>query len=815
MSIRLKIFSGCLCLTALTGAVGYLAMASQREIGDLASRLYDNSLLSTNSLRSAQTGLVTLGFELAALDVSDASPLAAEQGERVQTSLAAIEADLFLASAGSISSSGRSIVDQTRRRLTKLDLSAQAMTGRLVKREISIARDEIGAAVRVFAADAYDVKGEVGSITERSMLQMQILVAAAAILMIAVVWFLSWTILPALRRAAALARSIANGDLSTKLNGRSGGEGGELLSAMASMQTSLAERFDRFETMVATQANVIDKERTSRDGKLRSTIESLSQGLCIFDAHGRVSMVNPRFLELFDEAEISIGTSATVLAALPSLQGVVTKANEPGVFTHRSADGCIFSVCRRNAPDGGRIVTVEDVTEGHLAAARIDHAASHDGMTGFFNRQALSDHIQTALLSMGPAGCPALLILDIDGLRGVNEAFGHSIGDAVLKLASERLADIAGPDDFLARIGGDEFAIARSGPLPKDGIAGLAAAVQQALCEPYEVEGRVVQLQVSIGLAPAPGGVDVPTTADALILQAELALAAAKASNRKRIRSFEPAMERESQQRRQTEIDLAAALERGELELFYQPYIDVPMHAIAGFEALLRWRHPQRGLVSPGEFIPIAEDLGLIAPIGLWALETACGHAAKWPKDLTVSVNLSPVQFRNESLLDDIATILERTGFEPYRLQLEVTESVFLGDSDGVMAVLTALRALGVRIAMDDFGTGYSSLGYLSRFPFDKVKIDQSFVRDLGKRENLVIVRAIIGLSKAMGLSVMAEGVETRRQMETLVAESCFEMQGYHFAKPMPLSDLPRFMMQFSLDRRPEAGDGLLTKTVG
>ncbi|GGD93982.1 hypothetical protein GCM10011390_10880 [Aureimonas endophytica] len=802
MSIRIKIFLGCFCLSTLTLLIGLLSQSSQREVGDLAASLYDNALVSTNALRSAQTALIAVAFDTQKLAEQDGEGVAldAQATERLTNRVATIEADLQLASMGSISANGRDIVDAARVRLGKLPISGEATTLRFVRSELSQAQDEIDAAVRVFAADAYGVKGDVGAIVHSSITQTRVLIGAALVLLGLVSWFLSRTIVPTLRRASDVIRSIAKGDLSTRIDQAGTGEASDLLTALASMQNTLADRFDRFERTVATQASHLDAERSSQNGKLQTTVESVSQGLCMFDRQKRVTIVNQHFLEIVGY-EIHAGASFGSLAQLPELREVLGDLGETAPFTHQTADGRVLAISRRTAPDGGRIIAVDDVTDGHLAAARIDHVTNHDGMTGLVNRVALTKHLLEAIREGGDASRLGLLVLDIDGFRSVNEVFGHPIGDALLKSVADRLCELAGAGDLVARIGGDDFAIARTALERGEDMSVLAAAILGVFAIPFEIEGRKISVGASIGIAPALAPEGMPASADALILQAELALAAARETGRNRFRYFEPAMERESQRRRQMLIDLSKGLENGEFELFYQPFIDVPMHTIAGFEALLRWRHPEHGLVSPSEFVPLAEESGLIDPIGLWVLETACQHAANWPKSLIVSVNLSPIQFKNDDLFAQVAAILRRTGFEPYRLQLEVTEGVFLQDSEQVLATLTELRRLGVRISMDDFGTGYSSLGYLNRFPFDKVKIDQSFVRDLAKRENLMIVRAIIGLSKAMGLSVMAEGVETRRQMETLLAESCVEMQGYYFARPMPLSDLPRFMMQFSLDR--------------
>ncbi|MDO9713563.1 bifunctional diguanylate cyclase/phosphodiesterase [Paracraurococcus lichenis] len=469
-----------------------------------------------------------------------------------------------------------------------------------------------------------------------------------------------------------------------------------------------------------------------------------------------------------------------------------------------SAAGCLrhFEARARFDYDADGIAisavgVVIDVTERREAEVRIAHMAHYDALTGLPNRTLFRQRLDEALARTRRGANCALLCLDLDHFKEVNDTLGHPIGDALLKAVTARLLDSVRETDTVARLGGDEFAIVQIDAEQPTAATALAKRLVETLSTPFELDGHQVVVGTSIGIAMVPGdGED----ADALLKNADLALYRAKAEGRGRWRFFEPEMDARMQLRRALEIDLRRALAMGEFELFYQPIVDVASRRVSGLEALIRWRHPERGLVPPDAFIPLAEEIGLIVPLGEWVLAEACRKAATWPGTPKVAVNLSPAQFASRGLVDAVTSALELSGLTPARLELEITETVMLQDTEATLATLHRLKALGVRVAMDDFGTGYSSLSYLQRFPFDKVKIDRSFIRGLEQsRQSDAIVGAVTDLCLGLDMTTTAEGVETEAQFEALHRKGCREAQGYLFSKPRPAGEIPNLLKQ--LDR--------------
>lgn len=431
------------------------------------------------------------------------------------------------------------------------------------------------------------------------------------------------------------------------------------------------------------------------------------------------------------------------------------------------------------------ILSVAPLRLLNQAMARASFLATHDLLTGLPNRALFGDRLRQALSLTRRDRVPmAVLCLDLDRFKEVNDTLGHAAGDALLKQVAARVMDKLRDSDTLARLGGDEFAIILPRGRQPETAEGLARRVIEALSEPVDLNGTSVTIGVSIGIAV----VDQTSTIDpaSLMHDADLALYQAKDGGRGNYRFFAPEMNRRLRERRALEADLRVALAQGGFYLAYQPQVELQTGAITGAEALLRWRCAQRGEVGPGEFIPLAEDTGLIVPIGAWVLQEACAQAANWPEETTVAVNVSPVQFRQAGLYESIAGALQKTGLAPHRLEIEITEGVLMSDTEDTLATLARLRALGVKIAMDDFGTGYSSLGYLRQFAFDKVKIDRSFVSHLGNDSSVeAIVQAVIGMGDALGVRTIAEGVETQEQARILHGRGCQSGQGYLYGKPM------------------------------
>jgi diguanylate cyclase (GGDEF)-like protein len=423
----------------------------------------------------------------------------------------------------------------------------------------------------------------------------------------------------------------------------------------------------------------------------------------------------------------------------------------------------------------------------------IAHLARHDVLTNLPNRALFRDELKRAFANRSREGEQvAVLCLDLDRFKPVNDTLGHAVGDELLRQVAMRLSSCVRAGDLAARLGGDEFGIIQSRVEDEGDASALAERVVQSLSGPYDVCGHRVIVGVSVGVAIAAGATGSP---DELVHQADLALYRVKADGRQSFSFYHQDMDARVENRRKLEMDLHEAIEKQQFAVHFQPTIRLNDNSVAGFEALLRWKHPERGMVSPAEFIPIAEETGLINEIGQWVLMEACKQAAMWPPHMSVAVNLSPVQFRQTTLPLQIMSALSKSGMEPSRLELEITEAVLLKDSESTQETLRQLRDIGVRIALDDFGTGYSSLSYLSRFQFDKIKIDRSFVNDMNTRNDaLSIVRAITSLGTDLGMTVTAEGVETEEQLAQLRNVRCTEVQGFYFSKPKAASDLNEFL---------------------
>ncbi len=443
------------------------------------------------------------------------------------------------------------------------------------------------------------------------------------------------------------------------------------------------------------------------------------------------------------------------------------------------------------------IGVVEDVTDRAQAEERIAHMAHHDALTDLPNRVLLRERLEAGLAHVRRGQQLAVHYLDLDTFKNINDTLGHPVGDDLLKAVAERLCGCVRDVDTVARLGGDEFAIIQTGLEHVNDAASLAQRIRDSLKMPCEINGQLINIDASIGIACAPAD---GTDADLLLKNADMALYRAKAEGRGTYRFFEATMDAGLKARRALEVDMRKAVAEGEFEVHYQPLVDMKTNAVCGCEALLRWHHPQRGAVSPAEFIPVAEDTGLIVPLGERVLRQACADAASWPGDLKVAVNISPVQFANQDVVQVVVNALAASGLPAHRLELEITEAVLLQNNQATRTTLHQLRSFGVRIAMDDFGTGYSSLSYLRSFPFDKIKIDRSFIGDLSDApDSIAIVRAIIHLAKNLGMTTTAEGVETRQQLETVKALGCIEVQGYLYAPAMPAEDFVRTFLRQAL----------------
>lgn len=542
----------------------------------------------------------------------------------------------------------------------------------------------------------------------------------------------------------------------------------------------------------------------------------MARGLSMFDARQRLIICNRSYEEIYELPKhlTRPGTSLAELARYhvkreTGLDNAEERKKQRAwikqhmaalargkTFSHTQylKSGRIILVTNRPLEGGGWVDIQEDITERRHAEQKIHWLARHDPLTEIANRLEFHEALDEALKNLDPDHGLALHWIDLDGFKAVNDTLGHPVGDVLLKSVAMSLQRAVRKNDIVARLGGDEFAVLHvsSRVAEKTDAEHTAQRLLKEICKPHDLGGQEVSCSASIGIAFAPLH---GQTAEQLLKAADLALYKAKANGKGNAFLYDPRIADGVNSRYELQLDLRGALYRNQLDLYYQPLVCTNHREVIAFEALLRWHHPVRGLIAPVDFIPIAEETGLIVEIGEWTLRRACEEATRWPDTIRVSVNLSPIQFERGNLYQSVVNALRLSGLAPQRLELEITEGVLLRDAINTRAILHNLRALGVRIALDDFGTAYASLSYLRSFPFDKIKIDRSFVRDLaiGKRNDCeAIIRAVAGLGRQMQISTAAEGIETLDQAETVTAAGCNELQGFYFSKPVPAADITK-----------------------
>jgi diguanylate cyclase (GGDEF)-like protein len=552
---------------------------------------------------------------------------------------------------------------------------------------------------------------------------------------------------------------------------------------------------------------------SAKSRELELTFNHMNQGIMMVDGQGRIGFMNgqaARLLglpEVFVSAQLRYGDIIAYLKAGNDFNNAVGTVdprllsyieNSPGqtvlpLYERVRPNGVVIEVRNEALPDGGFVRTITDVTQRHRSAAQISHLARHDVLTNLANRRLFQERLEQARRDIGEGIAFAVLSIDLDRFKPINDTLGHPVGDKLLQAVARRLCTTVRDSDVVARMGGDEFSIIQRHIGRQDQAGSLARRLIRALAKPFEIDNHTIEIGASIGIAFA-GETDVRL--DDIVNAADLALYSAKTGGRGTYRFFEPEMHEAVHKRRTLELNLRQALKAGQFCLFYQPIQDFKSGTVTGFEALVRWRHPERGLVPPGDFIPVAEEMGLIVPIGAWVLDAATEEASRWPDPMRVSVNLSAVQFRNPGLIAAVRNALARSGLAPSRLELEITESTLMVKDQSTLEQLHELRALGVHISMDDFGTGYSSMSYLLSFPFDKIKIDRAFIAQLGQRKgSAAIIRATTDLANNLGITTTAEGIETREQFDQLKRLGCTEAQGYLLSRPRPAEDVPAMLL--------------------
>ena len=545
--------------------------------------------------------------------------------------------------------------------------------------------------------------------------------------------------------------------------------------------------------------NIVQFPRGIKPRVLQLILDSVPQGVIVLDQAERVVFANERYLEMYGvpntEQKTGIGLGSLLIASLVDQLGCVSdymdcvrRAAGDVEQVFRLSDGRTHTIQAKQVHEIGLVLTHEDVTERCRSEAQIAHMAHHDALTDLPNRILFVERLSHELKRVKRGELIAVLALDLDHFKTVNDTLGHPVGDELLRHVADRLRGCIREPDTVARLGGDEFAIIMTQLRePQDAVI-LARRVRESVSRAFHVNDHQIITDVSIGMSVAP---EDGTEPDVLLKNADMALYGAKGDGRGTWRFFEPEMDTKMRARRVLEMDLREALAKEEFQLYYQPLVTVINKQVRAFEALIRWNRANHGLVSPAEFIPVAEETGLIVPIGEWVLRTACREAAKWPSEIKVAVNISPAQLSNRNIVDAVKNALTESQLSSNRLQLEITETVLMQNTFATLSTLHKLKEIGVQIALDDFGTGYSSLSYLRSFPFDKIKIDQSFVRDLGQgTEPYAIVNAVAGLAKGLKIASTAEGVETEAQFDILEDIGCSEIQGYLFSRPLPSEEV-------------------------
>jgi diguanylate cyclase (GGDEF)-like protein len=559
---------------------------------------------------------------------------------------------------------------------------------------------------------------------------------------------------------------------------------------------------------VSTHTDVTEREELRN--RLDVALNNMMQGLAMFDRDFRIIVANRLYAELYGlpvehvrpgtplrqivEHRLAHGhhPGATVDEVLDKL---VSRTHDGAhEYVNDLADGRSIAVSVRCLNDGCTVTTHRDITEKRKSEAKISHMALHDGLTGLANRVLLKDRLEGALACVAPGSMVALHLLDLDRFKQVNDSLGHPAGDELLRQVAARLCLLVRTTDTIARMGGDEFAIVQEGITEASDAVSLAHRIIESISQPYDLAGQQAVIGTSDGIVL---GLSNAQSSEELMRQADLALYRAKNEGRGALCFFEPHMDVEMQARRLSECELRRAIVGGQFELHYQPLVTVEAGEIASVEALVRWRHPTKGLLLPDTFLPLAEEIGLIAPLGEWIIRTACASAARWPRDTRVAVNLSPIQLHCDQLPSMVADALAGSGLSPERLEIEVTEAALLTRGEITLDVLYRLRELGVRIVLDDFGDGWSSLSRLQCFPFDKLKIDRSYISDIADNTSSIhLVRAMVTLAGALGMTSTAEGVETDDQLALVRAGGCTEAQGYLFSRALSGNEIDKLLIR-------------------
>lgn len=782
MPIRLKILLACLMFSLISAGMGVFAARMQSMLGELAVSIYDRAYVGTSYAGHAQTDFLRF---VALRNGAAGSPL----DGKARKLLNSVMDNLDVAAERATSAKARALTQAVRVRVSVITEASGVA-------DLAGTDADLAAMVHRFGLEGLEARDAADDLVARAYFWLLSVIVAGLGLTAAVGVALDRAIIPSLLRGVGIARAIAAGKLDNAIAAQGRSETAQLLRALAAMQAAIAGSIARTQALheaEARQQKAHETELTNTLSRLRELSDSTFEGLLIH-RDGAVLDANAAFctmagLSLEDVRRWPVSAFAAVLAVEPGR----ADASETTIATWDGTPLPVEMRSRTMSYAGGTawVTALRDIRERLAAEQQIRFLAHHDALTGLANRSLLYDGLARALVGPQRSGHPlAVLFIDLDRFKEVNDSHGHGAGDLLLQQVAQRLQGGTIGLGSAARTGGDEFVVVQAGAPQPSSAAHLARKLISLLSEPYDLDGRHVRVGATIGIALQGDGQRGP---DGLIHSADLALYQAKSLGRGSFCFFAPEMETAQRDRREMERDLGEAIRNERLDVAYQPLFDVQGRdagrhgaehgGVVGFEALVRWPHPTRGLIRPDLFIPMAEATGLVVPLGEWVLETACRAAAGWAAPCRIAVNVSARQLKDDRLPGVIAAVLARTGLHPGRLELEVTESTLIDDADQALQALLALKGLGLRVVLDDFGTGYSSLSYLQRFPFDKIKIDRSFITDLTQSSGShAIVSAILALSGTLGLQVTAEGVETEDQLALLRAAGCDQIQGFLLA---------------------------------
>lgn len=795
MSIRYKFFLAFSVLVVLACSVAFSGFRGIAGSGDLAVRLYDGPLMGINHARSAHAAL-NEARRLIPPSLADGVP--AETVIAFRALLNEIVGDLKIVReridnddvAAALAGAEDRFRAWSEAELQLLRPASDGLT--MVPASFALMQKGNDAAkalddlVETVAAYGFEYRMAAETAVADARATMLTLAIGTTLVGIMLAISFSYSMSKPIFEAMQVAERVAAGNFIDQIASQRPDELGRLLRSLDAMQSHLKARADEDHAMMM---------------KLDAALNNMKLRLCMFGPDNRLMLWNDRYLKMYRisperifvgctreemlEAREAAGTAYQDLGQYGAKLQTAIETRSPDSFAAELVDGRIVNVAYQPIQNGGLVATHEDITERTQSEARIAHLAFHDPLTELPNRSAFGNYLAKTFQSASAGDETfALLCIDLDRFKEINDMYGHAAGDRFLKEIGRRLT-LACDGAFLARLGGDEFTIVLSGGTQPAAAEELCQRLSSVVDAPVRIDDYDVDGSFTVGVSIFPQhGSDM----DTLVANAEAALYRAKTEQRGTIRFFEPAMDRHTREKRALQQEIAVATERNELELYFQPQA-VTGGEVFGFEVLVRWRHPVRGMVSPGIFIPLAEETGLIGQIDEWVLREACREAASWANPLSVAVNLSPVDFRRGDIPNMILSVLLETGLNPQRLEIEITEGVLIDDFERAIAILRKIKNLGVRVAMDDFGTGYSSLSYLQAFPFDKIKIDQTFIAKIGtNNQATAIIHAIVGLGRALALPVIAEGVETEEQLAFLVTEGCDEVQGYFIGRPQPIA---------------------------